>query len=135
MENDEREGFVSDLSIEEDNMQESQVSISECDKVKSAILDLDSDRDDQEYLVLKPMKESSAVEIIWNEEEKVIDPNVLISLEQSLHEEVIQSFREKQDEIFVQVSEKSSLNNSLINDNLIAMSYEDDQQCFEILED
>ena len=67
MENDEREGFISDLSIEEDNMQESQVSISECDKFKSAISDLDSDHDDQEYLVLNPMKESSAVEIIWNE--------------------------------------------------------------------
>ena len=81
------------------------------------------------------MKESSAVEIIWNEEDKVIDPNVLISLEQSFHEEVIQSVHEKQDEIFVQVSEKSSFNNSVITDNLIAMSYEDDQQCFQISED
>ena len=80
MENDEREGFISDMSIEEDNMQESQVSISECDKVKSDISDLDSNHDDQEYLVLNPMKESSAVEIIWNEEDRFIDPNVLISL-------------------------------------------------------
>ena len=47
MENDEREGFVSDLSIEEDNMQERQVSISECDKVKTAISDLDTYCDDQ----------------------------------------------------------------------------------------
>ena len=81
MENDEREGFVSDLSIEEDNMQESQVSVLECDKFKSAILDLDSDHDDQEYLLLNPIKESTVVEIIWNEYEKFIDPNVLISLE------------------------------------------------------
>jgi len=122
MENDEREGFVSDLSIEEDNMQESQVSISEGDKVKSAI----SDSDDQEYLVLNPMKESSVVEII------------LSSLEHNLHEEVIQSVHEKQNEIFVQVSEKYSFDNSVVNDNLdnlIAMSYEDDQQCFKISED
>jgi len=35
MEDDEREGFISNLSIEEDNVQESQVSISGCDKVKS----------------------------------------------------------------------------------------------------
>jgi len=55
------------------------------------------------------MKESSAVEIIWYDEDKVID--------QSLHEEVTQSFHEKQDEIFVRVSDKSSFNNSVINDN------------------
>jgi len=76
------------------------------------------------------MKESSAIEVIWNEEDRVID--------QSLHEEIIQSFHEKQDEIFVQVSEKYSFNNSVVNDpldSMIAMSYEDDQQCFQILED
>jgi len=73
------------------------------------------------------MKESSTVEIIWNEEDRVID--------QSLHEEVIHPFHGKQDEIFVQVIEKSSFNNSVIKDNLIVMSYEDDQQCFQILED
>jgi len=54
-----------------------------------AISDLDSDHDDEEYLVLNPMKESSIVEIVWKEEDKVIDPSVLISLEQSLHVEVI----------------------------------------------
>jgi len=142
-------------------MQENQVPISDHDKVKLAILDLDADRDDEEYLVLNPMKERSVVEIIWNEEDKFIDPSVLISLEQSLHEEVIQSFYEKQDKIFVQVSEKSSFDNSLVNDrsvsfefqeiyevfphmtdecdkkhdNLVAMSYEDDQQCIQILEE
>ena len=68
-ENDERESFVSDLLTEEDNMQGSQVSISECDAVKLSISDLDSDRDDQEYLVLNPMEENSAVEIIWKEED------------------------------------------------------------------
>jgi len=76
-------------------MQENQVPISECDKVKLAISDLDSDHDDEEYLVLNPMKDSSIVEIFWNEDNKFIDPSVLISLEQSLHEEVIQSFYEK----------------------------------------
>ena len=70
-------------------MQENQVPISDCYKVKLAISNLDSNHDDEEYLVLNPMKESSVVEIIWNEENKVIDPSVLISLEKSLHEEVI----------------------------------------------
>ena len=56
-------------------------------------------------------------------------------MEQILHEEVIQSFYEKQDEIFVQVSEKYSCDNSVENDNLVAMSYEDDLQCFQISED
>ena len=101
VEEDEREGFISDLSIEEESMQESQFSISECDKLKLASSDLDLDHDDQEYLVLNPMKESSVVEIIWNEEDRFIDPSILISLEQSLHEKVIHSFYEKHDEIFV----------------------------------
>ena len=68
--------------------------------------------------MLKPIKESSAVEII----DKVLDSYV----------------HEKQDEIFVQVSEKSSFNNSVVNhnlDSLISMSYEDDQQCFQVSED
>ena len=124
-ENDEREGSISDLPTEEDSMQGNQVSSSEGDKVRSAISNLDSDRDEEDNLVLNPIKESSVVEIIWYEEEKVID--------QSLREEVIQPAHEKQDEMFVQVSEKSSFNHDL--DSLIAMSYEDDRQCFQVSED
>lgn len=161
IENDGRQGFISELLTAEDNMQGNQVPISDCDKVKLAILDLDLDRDDQEYLVLNPMKERFFVEIILNEEHKVIDPIVLISLEQSLHEEVIQSFYEKKYEIFVQVSEKYFLDSLVVNDrsvsfefqelsevfprmtdecdkkhdNLVAMSYEDDQKCIQIAED
>ena len=70
------------------------------------------------------MKQRSVVEIIQNAENKVIDPSVLISLEQSLHEEVIQSFYEKQDEIFVQVSEKSSLDNSMVNDRSVSFEFQ-----------
>lgn len=88
-ESDERESFVSDLSIKEDNMQRSQVSNSESDNVKTAISDVDSDCDDQENLVLSPMKENSVSEIIWDEEDRVLDPNVLMSPKHSLHEEVI----------------------------------------------
>ena len=47
------------------------------------------------------------------------------SLEHSLHEEVIQPVYAKHNEIFFQVGEKSSSNNSVINNNLIAMSCED----------
>ena len=107
------------------------------------------------------MKESSIVEITLNEENKVINLSVLIPSEQSLQEEVIQSFYEKQDEICVQVSEKYSLDDYVVNDrnvssefheqfevfplmidecdkkheNLVAMLYEDDQQCIQIAED
>ena len=66
------------------------------------------------------MKENFAVEII----DRVFDRNVLMSSEQILHEEVIQSVHETQNEIFVQVSGKYSFNNSMINDSLISMSYE-----------
>jgi len=41
----------------------------------------------------------------------------------------------KKNEIFVQVSEKYSFDNSVVNDNFNSMSYEDDQQCFQISED
>jgi len=88
---DERESVISYLSLKEDSMQRRQVSNSECDNVKTTILDIDSDCDDQENLVLSPMKENSVVKITWNEEDKVLDPNVLMSSEHNLHEEVTQS--------------------------------------------
>lgn len=124
-ESDERESVVSDLSIEDDSMYESQVSISECDKVKSAISDLDSDYEDQEYLVLNPMKEKSVVEIIWNEEDKVMDLNLLMSSEQSLHKEVIQLVHEKQDEIFVQVSEKTPMDEFMVDDRNDSVGFQE----------
>ena len=102
-ESDERKSVVSDLSIEEDSMQGSPVLLSECDNVKSTLLDPDSGYGDQENLVLSPIKENSAAEITWNEENRVLNPNVLMSSEQSLHKEVVQSAHEQQDENFVQV--------------------------------
>ena len=106
-ENDERENDISDLPTKDSSMQVSPVLIVDCDKVQSAT--------------------PGSVEIIWNAEDTVIH-NVSPSLEHSLHEEAIQSVHEKQDGTFVQVSEKSSFNNSVVNhnlDNLSALSYED----------
>ena len=57
--------------------------IAECDNVRIATSELHSDCDDQEYLVLKPIKESSTIEII----DRVLDSHV----------------HEQQGEIFVQV--------------------------------
>ena len=62
-------------------MQENQVPISDCVKVKLADPYLDSYCDDEEYVVLDPMKESSIFEIILNEENIVIDLGVLIPSE------------------------------------------------------
>ena len=65
----------------------------------------------------------------------------------NIQKEVFQSLSEKQDEIFVQLSEKTSLDNSVVNDRNVSfkvyeqyeffplMSYEDDQQCIQIAED
>ena len=47
MENDGRKCLISYLIIAEDSMQENQIPVSDCDKVKLAISDLDSDRDDE----------------------------------------------------------------------------------------
>ena len=139
-------------------MQENEVPISDCGKVKLVDPYLDYNCDDEEYVVPDPMKESFIVEVTSNEENRVIDLSVLIPSEQSLHEEVIHSLYEKQDEIFVQVSEKCSLDESVVDDrnvsfgfqekskvfplmidecdkkhdNLVAMSYEDDQQYIQI---
>ena len=94
-------------------------------------------------------RESSVVEII----DKVFDPNVLMSSEQSLHEEVIQSVHEQQGEIFAQVSEKAYLNEFVVDnihdnivldsiekcnkelDNLVVISYEDDLPYCQTIED
>ena len=103
-ENDERDD-ISDLPTEGNSMQVSPVLIVECDNVQSAISGLHSDCDDQAYLVLNPEKESFVVEII----DRVSDSDV----------------HEKHNEIFVQVSDESPFNNSVINDSLKALSYED----------
>ena len=104
-ENDERENDISDLPTEDSSMQVSPVLIVDCDNVQSVTSELHSECDDQAYLVLNPEKESFAVEII----DRVVDSDV----------------HKKQNEIFVQVSDKSPFNNSLINDSLNALSYED----------
>ena len=95
---DEREELVSDLPTEDDQ-------IVDCDNARLATSELHSDCDDQEYFVLKPIKESSTVEII----DRVLDSDV----------------HEKQGETFVQVSDESPFNSSVINDSLSALSYED----------
>jgi len=84
VENDGRQGLISVLLVAEDGMKENRVLILDCDKVKPAIPDLDSDCDDEEYFVSDPLKESPIVEITLNEENKLIDSSVLIPLEQSL---------------------------------------------------
>ena len=103
--NVERENDISDLPTEDSSMQVSPMQIAECDNVRTAISDQHSDYNDQAYLVLKPIKESFAVEII----NRVLDSDV----------------HEQQDEIFVQVSDESPFNNSVIKDSLSALSYED----------
>jgi len=123
-ESDERKSVDSDLSIEEDSMQGSQVLILECDNVKSPISDSDSDCDDQENLVLNPMKENSTTEIIWDEEDKILDLNVLMSANHSLHEEVIQLAHEQQDEIFDEASEKVPLDEFMVDDRNVSVRFQ-----------
>lgn len=124
-ESDERESVVSDLSIKEDSMQRSQVSNSKCDNVKTTISDVNSDCDDQENLVLSPIKENSVVEIIQDEEDRVLDPSVLMSLEHSLHEEVIQLAHEQQDEIFSQASERVPLDEFIVDDRNVSVRFQE----------
>jgi len=128
-ESDERKNVGSDLSTEEDGMQGNRVLIPKCDNVKSPILDSDSDCDDQENLVLSPMKENSAAEIIWDEEDRVLDLNVLMSAEHSLHEEVIQTAHEQQDEIVAQASKKVPLDEFMVDDKNVCVRF---QKTFEV---
>ena len=86
-------------------MQDNQVPISYYGKVQLANRDLDSDYNDEEYVVPDPMRERSIVEITLKEENKFIDPSVLIPSKQNIQKEVIQFLCEKRDEIFVQLSE------------------------------
>lgn len=102
-ESDEIKSVISDLSIEEDSMQGSLVLILECDNVKTSISDTESNFNDQEYSVPNLMEENPTIEIIWNKEDRVMNENIRMSLERSLHKEVIQFVHEQQDENFIQV--------------------------------
>ena len=134
------------------------VLILHSDKVK---LDLELKCDEEEYVVPSPIKKSCIVEAASNEENRVIDLSFLVPSEKSLHKEVIHSLNEKQDEIFVQVSERVSLDETVVDDrnysvgsqepsevsslmtdeydekhdNMVVISYEDDQQYIQITED
>jgi len=134
-ESDERESVILDLSIKQDSMQRSQVSNSECDNVKTAISYVDSDCDDQENLVLSPMKEDSTSEIIWDEEDRVLDPNVLMSSEHSLHEEVIQSAHEHKDQIFAQASEKVPLDEFMVDDRNVSVRFQETSEVAFLMSD
>lgn len=123
-ENDEREGPISDLPIEEDIIQ--------IEEDRTATSVLDSDCDDQAYLVLNPEKEGFVVETI----DRVFDPNVLMPSKQSLHEEVIQLVHEKQDDIFIQVSETVPLDEFLVDDrNAIFARQESAEVSFLMIEE
>ena len=103
------------------------------------------------------IKESCIVEVASNEKNRVTYLNALIPPELDLHKEVVHSLYEKQDEIFAQVSEKVSLDESLVddrnvmfehqesaevsflmidecNENLAVISYEDDLQYIQATE-
>lgn len=103
------------------------------------------------------IRDSCSVEAASNEESRVIDLNALIS-PGDLHEEVVHFLYEKQDEIFLQVCEKVSLDELFVNDrnvmfeyqetsevsflmidecneNLVVISYEDDLQYIQTTED
>ena len=95
--------------------------------------DLDSNCDDEEYVVTDPMKESSIVEVTSSEENRVIELSVLSPSEQSLHEEVIHSLYEKQDEIFVQVSEKCSLDESVVDDRNFSFGFQEQSEVFHLM--
>jgi len=75
------------------------------------------------------MKENFATKIIWDEEDRVLDPNVLMLVEHSLHEEVIQSAYEQQDEIVDQASKKVSLDEFMVDDRNVSVRF---QKTFEV---
>ena len=123
VENDERENVVSDLSIEEDSMQVTQESndpISESDDDKS---DREINCDEAKHVVPDLIKESCIITAASNEENGVADLNALISPALDLHEEVVHFLCEKQDKIFVQVSEKVSLDESMVADRNVSVGF------------
>ena len=135
--------------------QESNVPILESDDDK---LDQEINCDEAKHVVPDLIKESCIVAAASNEENRVADLNALISPALDLHEEVVHFLCEKQDKIFVQVSEKVSLDESMVadrnvsvvfhetseiyflmidecNENLAVIPYEDDLQYIQTAED
>jgi len=76
------------------------------------------------------MKENSAVKIIWDEEGRVMDPNVLMSSEHSLHEEIIQSAQ-----IFAQVSENIPLDEFVVDDIKDCVGFQESSEFSSLLID
>ena len=113
VENHGRQSFILDLIEIKDDMHENDVPVSDSDRVN---LELDSKCDDDEYVVPDAVMECSIVKDASNEENIVTDLNALIPSELDLHKEVIHSLNEKQDEIFVQVSERVSLDEFMVDD-------------------
>jgi len=121
-ENDERRSFILELVEIKDDTQENDVPISDNDDDKS---DRETDFDEDKHVVTDLVKESCIIEAASNEENKVTDLNALISPELDLHEEIVHFLYEKQDEIFVQVSEKVSLDESLVDDRNVMFEYQE----------
>lgn len=105
---------------------------SNCGKVKLADPNLDSNYDDEEYVVPDPMKESSIVEVTSNEENRVVYLSVLIPSEQSIHKEVIHFLYEKQDDIFVQVC---SLGEFVVDDRNVSFGFQEQSKVFPLMTD
>lgn len=73
--------------------------------------------------------ERKGVVLDWSiEENKVLGPNVLMSLEQSLHKEVVQSAHGQQDENFFQVSEKPSLDEFMVDDKNVSVEFQESSE-------
>lgn len=101
-------------------MQESNVPISKSDDDKS---DREINCDEAKHVVPDLIKQSCIVAAASNEENGVADLNALISPALDLHEEVVHCLCEKQDKIFVQVSEKVSLDESTIADRNVSVGF------------
>ena len=113
-ENDERRSFILDLVEIKEDTQENDVPISENDDDKS---NQETDCDEE--------RESCMVEAASNGENRVTNLTILISPELDLHEEVAHSLYEQKDEIFVQVSEKVSLDESLVDDRNVMLGFQE----------
>lgn len=97
--------------------------------------DREMDCHEEKHVFPDLIEENCIVGDASNEEDKVMDPKALMSPEQSLHKEVMQSFHEQQDEISAQVSEKVFLDEILVDEGNVIFEYQEPSEVYFLMID
>jgi len=93
------------------------------------------DCDEKKHVLSDLIEENCIVEAASNEEDRVTGLTTLISSEYNLPTKVIQSMHEQQEDIFVQVGEKVSLDEFMIDDRDVMLEFQESSEFYFLMID